>query len=150
MPYKNIEDQRASQRRHYDNNIEKFRTEGYRAASRERMAAARKKDPEPNNAAGRKWRAGRSSDQRKDSHLKRTYGITIEQWDQMFLEQGSRCAICRCEDASRWHVDHCHTTQRVRGILCSHCNLMIGHAKDNIQTLLTAAEYLNAQNIIRR
>ena len=149
MPYKNIEDRRAASRKCYHNNIEKYRSEEYLAAARDRMKAAREKDPNPEREAGKKWRS-KTVTRRKDYHLRKNYGITLEQWDQMFLDQGSKCAVCKSADAQRWHVDHCHTTQRVRGILCSHCNLMIGHAKDNIRTLLTAAEYLNDQTSIRR
>ena len=59
---------------------------------------------------------------------------------------GRRCAICRT-DVPRgrgWHQDHCHATEEPRGILCGSCNLMLGHAKDSIDTLQRAIEYLQS------
>jgi hypothetical protein len=81
---------------------------------------------------------------RSTQNLLTLYGITLEQKEQMFLAQDSKCAICKSETTkgTGWHVDHCHETKRVRSVLCSSCNLMIGHAKENSQTLLSAVEYL--------
>jgi hypothetical protein len=80
------------------------------------------------------------------SQLKR-YGITIEKRDALFLKQDKKCAICKTAEpqGKGWHVDHCHSTGKVRGILCPHCNLMIGHARDSAKTLQAAIEYLNEE-----
>ena len=56
----------------------------------------------------------------------------------MLVAQGGRCAACGTREPGTkkgWHVDHCHETGAVRGILCHHCNVGIGKAKDNIETL---------------
>jgi hypothetical protein len=76
--------------------------------------------------------------------LRWKYGLTPEAWDEMFERQGRACASCRSDTSKgkRFHTDHCHKTNKVRGILCHHCNLMIGHAKDNVRTLEAAIEYL--------
>lgn len=76
--------------------------------------------------------------------LKKRYGITPEQWDAIFITQGSRCAICKTADAGKrqWHTDHCHTSGKVRGILCMRCNALLGYAKDNVTTLYEAITYL--------
>jgi alpha-amylase/alpha-mannosidase (GH57 family) len=80
---------------------------------------------------------------RKNQHLKRTYGITIEEYEALFIQQGESCAICyNTSSATTWHLDHDHKSSKVRGILCHNCNLMIGHAKDNISTLKRAMAYL--------
>lgn len=81
---------------------------------------------------------------RKNYILKSRYGITENQREEMFISQGSVCAICETDVPSKrgWHTDHCHTTGVVRGILCSHCNVMLGYARDNPRTLIKAAEYL--------
>ncbi len=75
----------------------------------------------------------------------RKYGITIEQRDAMVASQNYKCAICETEapGGQGWVVDHCHTTGRVRGILCVRCNFMLGYALDNVTTLSKAIKYLN-------
>lgn len=81
----------------------------------------------------------------REAHFRKKYGITLAQWDEMFLAQGSCCAACREADetvAVRWVVDHCHTTQKVRGILCYRCNVALGLVKDQKNTLLRLADYL--------
>lgn len=81
--------------------------------------------------------------------LKYKYGITLQQYHQLLAEQGGRCGNLGCRRAEplgrgAWHVDHDHTTGRIRGLLCAHCNLMIGQAHDSVQRLRGAAEYLLA------
>lgn len=78
--------------------------------------------------------------------LKIKYGMTPEQWYEMLSSQGNACAICRTTEPhgkrKQWDTDHCHTTGRVRGILCHPCNLMLGGAKDNPETLAAGIRYL--------
>lgn len=106
---------------------------------------------ERNNEAQRRRRAknpervreiGRTSEQRR--RLKR-YGLTYDQYISLLNEQNHSCAICNTKKSGKrdWHVDHCHETGRVRGILCHHCNILLGHAKDNVTILKKAIEYLN-------
>jgi hypothetical protein len=78
-------------------------------------------------------------------HLRRWYRMTIDEWNELFESQGKRCAICRCVEhpgKRPWHMDHDHSTGQLRGILCQQCNLMLGHAKDNLETLRAAIAYL--------
>jgi hypothetical protein len=72
------------------------------------------------------------------------YGITQEIVDQILLEQNNKCYICSSDfsDKNRINVDHCHTTMKVRGLLCINCNLGVGHFKDNIELLQSAIEYI--------
>lgn len=78
-----------------------------------------------------------------ESHRRRSYGLTPQMWNDLFISQDSRCKICKIKEINHeWHTDHCHKTNKVRGILCKDCNLMIGFAKDNIKTLKKAIEYL--------
>jgi hypothetical protein len=77
--------------------------------------------------------------------VKRNYGLTKDQWLDLFDGQGRCCAICRCTvpgTRRRWHTDHDHATKVVRGILCHHCNNMLGRARDNIETLASGIRYL--------
>lgn len=84
---------------------------------------------------------------RRDSY-KEKYGITISDYNRMFKEQNGVCKICSTPPNSEkyklkhLHVDHCHTTGKVRGLLCSHCNKGLGLFKDNVEVLKQAINYL--------
>jgi len=81
---------------------------------------------------------------RKD--LWKRYNITIEDFDKMYQDQGSKCKICRIDIPYRGNtiaVDHCHKTGKVRGILCVNCNIGIGHFSDDKDILQKAIDYLN-------
>jgi Autographiviridae endonuclease VII len=93
------------------------------------------------NEAGyhRDWRAARP-----DYHIKRSYGITSQEWYAMFDQQGRACAICRTTEPGKqkWNTDHCHDTGIVRGILCNKCNQGLGLFKDRVVNLSSAITYL--------
>lgn len=78
------------------------------------------------------------------SHLRRAYGIDMDDYDRMLEAQGGVCAICagQCRIKTRLAVDHCHTTNRIRGLLCDDCNNGVGRFKDNPELLRAAAAYL--------
>ena len=82
---------------------------------------------------------------RRGVHLKHTYGITLEQYDDMLGSQEYGCAICGSSEPGgigRFHVDHDHITGKVRGLLCNKCNLGLAGFRDNIEFLVKAIEYL--------
>lgn len=72
--------------------------------------------------------------------MKRRYGLTPEQFDALLAEQGLLCPICLKRPAV--HVDHDHSTGRVRGILCEMCNGGLGQFRDNTTTIENAIAYL--------
>lgn len=73
--------------------------------------------------------------------LERKYNFTKEQASKIYYEdRHGNCKICNLK--SVLVVDHCHKKGHVRGLLCKHCNSMLGMAKDNIQTLENAIKYL--------
>jgi hypothetical protein len=74
------------------------------------------------------------------NHLKRSYGLTEAERDAMVAAQRGLCAICL--DALPVHVDHCHKTGRVRGVLCFNCNSAIGKLRDDPDAARRAATYL--------
>jgi hypothetical protein len=82
----------------------------------------------------------------RELDLKKKYNITPKVYTDMVLIQGSCCAVCKTSSL-KLHVDHNHTTGKVRGLLCSNCNRGIGLLKDNTQILLNAAEYINNDGI---
>jgi len=61
----------------------------------------------------------------KNMHLKRTYGITLDDFNRISNEQNNKCKICRKE--TKLFVDHCHNTNKVRGLICITCNTTLGH-----------------------
>ena len=77
-------------------------------------------------------------------NIKKKYGITPEDWDNMFATQGGGCAICKgsCSTGRKLAVDHCHTTGAVRGLLCARCNQGLGYFEDDADRLDAATKYL--------
>jgi hypothetical protein len=86
----------------------------------------------------------------KSSVLKAAFGITLDEYNLILGAQGNACAICRKtpeQNGKRLAVDHCHTTLKVRGLLCSTCNQAIGLLKDSIHLLNSAISYLQPATI---
>lgn len=91
----------------------------------------------------------------RDMNLRSRYGVTLAQFQFLLDTQDYSCAICgmelNAEVSYKGHigkpvVDHCHTSGDVRGILCNGCNLIIGHAKDDIDRLNRAIVYLKERS----
>lgn len=84
---------------------------------------------------------------RRDHHLLSRYGIDQTGVDALLAAQGGTCAICREVPPEgrrvRWHVDHDHETDEVRGILCGPCNVLIGMAHEDPEVLSAAITYLS-------
>ena len=81
--------------------------------------------------------------------LRLKYGLTTEEYTTMQESQGGLCSICNQKESKmvgdveqKLAVDHCHRTNKIRGLLCGNCNRMLGLAKDNAKTLRAAALYL--------
>lgn len=80
---------------------------------------------------------------RTGADRKHSYGITPEQYQAMVDAQGGQCAVCGDVVAdSGLHVDHCHSTGKIRGLLCRHCNLALGNMRDDVSRLRRAITYL--------
>jgi hypothetical protein len=75
------------------------------------------------------------------SHIKKRYGLSYEEHDQMLLEQDGRCAICHADDCTL-SVDHDPETGTVRGLLCQPCNMAIGMLLHKPSILRNAVTYL--------
>lgn len=112
------------------------RPPGYYERQKEAQRKRRAKNPD------KVREIGRASENRR--RYKR-YGITEEIYLILCQKQNNLCAICQMKlnsNKRKDHVDHCHETGRVRGILCHHCNLMLGHAKDSVLALQNGIKYL--------
>ena len=102
----------------------------------------------------REW-GKRHPGRKKDTVLRKKYGITLAEYKQMLREQGGKCAICRryerkidprTKKAMMLAVDHPHDDSgTVRGLLCSECNRAIGLFRDNPDWLRRAAEYVETK-----
>lgn len=88
----------------------------------------------------------RCKTQQKDYKLRSKYNITLDDFNKQLELQNNKCAICESEFKKQLHihVDHCHTTNVIRGLLCTYCNTALGSFKDNITTLNNAIIYLKS------
>lgn len=81
--------------------------------------------------------------------LKALYGLSVPEYKELLAQQNHTCKICKTHEKNlkrRLFVDHCHETGRVRGLLCQHCNTMLGNAKDNVLVLQSAISYLSSSS----
>ena len=112
-----------------ERNYARVRTPEYRAKSRERAMTPEVKDRT-------RW-----------ANIMRNYGLCKEDFERILAEQEGKCVICGFEfteecKSTRPHVDHCHDSGEVRGLLCGNCNAGLGQFKDDTQKLQSAIEYL--------
>jgi hypothetical protein len=134
---KNPEKKQAWDRRYYDQNKEKVRAQAnaYYGENRESIRAAeqQKRQDDPG-----KYRLV----ERRRALAK--YGLSLEDYDRLLEEQGGVCAICgqRCKTGRNLAVDHCHTSGKVRGLLCGACNSGLGHFKEDPALFAAAVGYL--------
>ena len=95
----------------------------------------------------KEWRDS-NPDKRRGYELTRHFWITLKQYNTLADGQGFACLICRSvvEDetgkAKTLHVDHCHKTNKVRGLLCNDCNVGLGCFHDSLGRLRAAIQYL--------
>lgn len=124
----------------------------WRAANPERarglQRAWRERNPGANEAKNRRWAEANPETlaaAKRDSDLRRLYGISAADYDAMFESQRGLCAVCeRPPGARRLHVDHDHATGAVRGLLCSNCNTAIGKLREDPVVFARAVSYLEA------
>lgn len=85
------------------------------------------------------------------NNLKKKYNLTVTEYEALLKSQNGGCAICNTTVAGghspHFHVDHCHITEEVRGLLCSSCNRGLGFFKDNTKIINQASFYLNMHKI---
>ncbi len=86
-----------------------------------------------------------AAEYRRRWNLAKRYGITLEQYADMWDRQGGLCGVCRL-NRKKMVVDHDHDTGKVRGILCQRCNVSIGGLGDNVDGVMRAVRYLSGSN----
>ena len=143
----NREKRLAQQKEYREKNKEAIKE--YREKNKEQIAAQQKEYYEKNKeqiAAQRKEYNEKNKEQKAAYWREKKYGLSSEDYKNMLDEQNDKCKICLTSftilDTKHIHVDHCHTTNKIRGILCGMCNLGLGHFKDDIQKLTKAINYL--------
>jgi len=90
----------------------------------------------------------------RGNHLRRTYNLTEEQYQQMVEDQQNLCAICnqpehrlmKTKEIKPLSVDHNHTTGKIRKLLCNDCNAAIGFAKEDVKRLKQMINYLETHH----
>ena len=161
---KNREKLLAQATAYYAANREKIAAQraAYRAANKEKCAAQRAvrdvayraANKDKRAASGAAYRAANKAkittytaatkDKANDRRLKRTYGLSSAKKEGMLRQQSGACALCgtKAPGKSGWHIDHNHTTGKVRGLLCLWCNVGLGYFKDRADLLRRAANYV--------
>lgn len=85
----------------------------------------------------------RCKDCGRNQELKRLYGLTADQYKTLLVNQEFKCAVCQVSPGQRkLHVDHCHKTGKVRGLLCALCNRAAGYIRDDPAIARGLADYL--------
>jgi hypothetical protein len=110
----------------------------------------RKKNVEKLKANNKKWReANKEQDVQTmfKARLKRKYDITLEEYNALLESQNNSCKVCGTHAKNnlkgKLYVDHCHTTGKVRGMLCMKCNSALGLLNDNKETIQKLLDYLS-------
>jgi len=111
----NLEKDKAAKKRYYEKTKDKFR---------EREKIWRKNNPQRTYI----------------SLLKCRYGLSLETYNKMKLNQNNKCKLCKKE--TKLFVDHCHNSGKIRGLLCNSCNKALGLFYDSVDTLKEAVIYL--------
>ena len=137
--------------KHRDKNLKRLAK--YRDENRETLREKNKLYQKNNTRKVRESRRRRYLNGGKETmrkkKLQKRYGITFEQYEQMFQNQNGLCAVCGKPEARKFNgvitfltIDHCHKTKKVRELLCHKCNITIGMADENIEILASAIKYL--------
>lgn len=101
---------------------------------------------EKRKEVSRLWRANNKEKSKiaiTNATLRSKYGISLDQYNEMLKKQNFSCAVCFDKPIKqRLHVDHCHATLKVRGLLCQACNTSIGKMKESPSLIRALANYV--------
>lgn len=106
----------------------------------------RTSEPWTNNYCKKRYHEnGGFTEVRRDTWYRKQYGISLKEYKDLKNKQNNKCAICGDSNPhgrGRWHIDRCHTTGEVRGLLCHNCNTAVGLFKDDTNIINSAINYL--------
>jgi hypothetical protein len=162
----NLEKARKTEREYYHrvlkNKGESTYTEKHKTYSKKNRAKINvknkesyKKNPERHAAYQKKWKDANPDKvvaMRKGIKLKAKYGISLEQFNKMYDAQNGKCANDGCVTCGPRYgkgslvVDHCHKTDKIRGLLCVPCNTALGFMGDIPERIIGLAAYLRKGN----
>ena len=116
-----------------DKDVPEFRKDptaksGYTATCKVCLKESYKNSSTQRNAARRRW-------------IKHKYNVNMDIYDSLYEQQEGRCKIC-VKDQDLLYVDHCHSGNNIRGLLCHQCNVGLGMFKDDPALLGAAIDYL--------
>lgn len=171
MPCKDPEKRKAYREAYYQKNRDHLITQqkAYYQLHKEHTIAQKKEYRETNREvilakSKAKWKqkASQYAEQKrmkyrynKDlvwaSNIKQRFGITPNDYYEMLEKQGGVCATCggQCKTGRRLAVDHDHITGKVRGLLCSSCNIVVGHLQDSPERIQRISDYLKQHSQLR-
>jgi len=128
--------------------VGKVKAKQYRIENRERYVEVRRKSRRKHKEYLNTYQKDflkNNPDKAQAYRLKHSFGLKLEDYNKMLSAQEKNCAICgipaeACKKALA--VDHCHSTNKIRGLLCMNCNRGLGLLRDDIQVLEAAIAYL--------
>lgn len=102
----------------------------------------------PDHNAKKRKNAHRYKDYNRNYMLKQRYGITMEDFNNIFKAQNQSCKICGSEksDGRNFVVDHSHKTGKIRGILCNLCNIVLGSLREDLELIKKIEIYLSKES----
>ena len=125
----------------------KSRNEFYRDSNRiDSMSAFCKSCTNKKNSEWREANPDKAKESQRGTRRKLEYGLSKEEYNYLINKQEYLCCICKCNIDNGAAVDHCHSSGKIRGILCRQCNSGLGLFKDNIISLQNAIDYLILNN----
>jgi hypothetical protein len=102
---------------------------------------------------GEKSRCSYCRDCQNELRVERKFGVSYQDYQKILESQEGCCGNPGCKTKkpgapgrTRFYIDHCHETGKIRGLLCHSCNLALGHVQDQIKKLEGLIEYLNDQS----
>ena len=150
-----LELQKERSKKNYQANPSAYkeRSAAWKAANPERAKELQKnhsaKNAQKIRLRSAEWYVNNKEQAAKNARIVKLkmYGLTPEEYQSILEAQDHSCAICKTKDAlngkpNRMYVDHCHTTGKVRGLLCQKCNSGLGMFKDDPEMLMNAINYL--------